>query len=89
MVMSVDGRIWGSRWRPKSNVIPGLFEKLPSEHYRRVEETPLLHEVSLDRLIIPWQIRCRERRTFAVNVVVDPTADNAHQRIRLEKGHLP
>jgi riboflavin biosynthesis pyrimidine reductase len=28
MLMSVDGRIWGSRWRPKSNVIPGLFEKL-------------------------------------------------------------
>jgi riboflavin biosynthesis pyrimidine reductase len=28
MVMSVDGRIWGSRWRPKANVVPGLFEKL-------------------------------------------------------------
>jgi riboflavin biosynthesis pyrimidine reductase len=28
MVTSVDGRIWGSRWRPKSNVIPGLFERL-------------------------------------------------------------
>ena len=28
MVMSVDGRIWGSRWRPKANVIPNLFEKL-------------------------------------------------------------
>lgn len=28
MVTSVDGRIWGSRWRPKSNVIPNLFERL-------------------------------------------------------------
>src|SRR5262245_5697202 len=28
MVSSIDGRIWGSRWRPKSNVVPGLFEKL-------------------------------------------------------------
>jgi len=28
MVQSVDGRIWGSRWRPKANVVPNLFEKL-------------------------------------------------------------
>ena len=28
MVTSIDGRIWGSRWRPKANVIPNLFEKL-------------------------------------------------------------
>ena len=28
MVCSVDGRIWGSRWRPKGNVVPGLFERL-------------------------------------------------------------
>ncbi len=28
MVCSVDGRIWGSRWRPKANVLPNLFEKL-------------------------------------------------------------
>jgi riboflavin biosynthesis pyrimidine reductase len=28
MVMSVDGRIWGSRWRPRANVVPNLFEKL-------------------------------------------------------------
>ncbi len=28
MVSSVDGRIWGSRWRPKANVVPDLFEKL-------------------------------------------------------------
>ena len=28
MVSSVDGRIWGSRWRPKGNVVPNLFEKL-------------------------------------------------------------
>jgi riboflavin biosynthesis pyrimidine reductase len=28
MVSSVDGRIWGSRWRPKANVVPNLFEKL-------------------------------------------------------------
>ena len=28
MVTSVDGRIWGSRWRPKANVVPNLFEKL-------------------------------------------------------------
>lgn len=28
MVCSVDGRIWGSRWRPKENVVPNLFEKL-------------------------------------------------------------
>jgi riboflavin biosynthesis pyrimidine reductase len=28
MVCSVDGRIWGSRWRPKANVVPGLFERL-------------------------------------------------------------
>jgi riboflavin biosynthesis pyrimidine reductase len=28
MVMSVDGRIWGSRWRPKANVVPNLFERL-------------------------------------------------------------
>ena len=28
MVCSIDGRIWGSRWRPKGNVVPGLFERL-------------------------------------------------------------
>ena len=28
MVCSIDGKIWGSRWRPKGNVIPGLFERL-------------------------------------------------------------
>ncbi|HLG45090.1 MAG TPA: dihydrofolate reductase family protein [Reyranella sp.] len=28
MVSSVDGRIWGSRWRPKVNVVPNLFETL-------------------------------------------------------------
>lgn len=28
MVSSIDGRIWSSRWRPKSNVVPGLFERL-------------------------------------------------------------
>ena len=28
MVTSVDGRIWGSRWRPKANVVPNLFERL-------------------------------------------------------------
>jgi riboflavin biosynthesis pyrimidine reductase len=31
MVMSVDGRIWGSRWRPQANVVPNLFEKLHEE----------------------------------------------------------
>ena len=35
MVASVDGRIWGSRWRPKANVVPGLFERL---HDRLVAE---------------------------------------------------
>lgn len=28
MVCSVDGRIWGSRWRPKTNIVPNLFERL-------------------------------------------------------------
>jgi riboflavin biosynthesis pyrimidine reductase len=28
MVSSVDGRIWGSRWRPRANIVPNLFEKL-------------------------------------------------------------
>lgn len=28
MVSSIDGRIWGSRWRPGANVVPGLFERL-------------------------------------------------------------
>jgi riboflavin biosynthesis pyrimidine reductase len=28
MVSSVDGRIWGSRWRPKANIVPNLFETL-------------------------------------------------------------
>lgn len=28
MVQSIDGRIWGSRWRPKANVVPDLFETL-------------------------------------------------------------
>lgn len=28
MVTSVDGRIWGSRWRPRANVVPNLFERL-------------------------------------------------------------
>src|SRR4051812_10504042 len=28
MVMSVDGRIHGSRWRPRGNVVPNLFERL-------------------------------------------------------------
>jgi len=35
MVSSIDGRIWGSRWRPKANVVPNLFEKL---HDQLVEE---------------------------------------------------
>ncbi len=35
MVQSLDGRIWGSRWRPKANVVPNLFEKL---HDQIVEE---------------------------------------------------
>ncbi|UYN93223.1 MAG: dihydrofolate reductase family protein [Enhydrobacter sp.] len=35
MVSSVDGRIWGSRWRPRSNVVPNLFETL---HDRLVAE---------------------------------------------------
>jgi riboflavin biosynthesis pyrimidine reductase len=35
MVTSVDGRIWGSRWRPKGNVVPNLFERL---HDQLVEE---------------------------------------------------
>jgi hypothetical protein len=35
MVQSVDGRIWGSRWRPRENVVPNLFEKL---HDRLVVE---------------------------------------------------
>jgi riboflavin biosynthesis pyrimidine reductase len=35
MVSSVDGRIWGSRWRPKSNVVPNLFERL---HDKLAEE---------------------------------------------------
>jgi len=28
MVSSIDGRIWGSRWRPKANLVPNLFERL-------------------------------------------------------------
>ena len=28
MLCSVDGRILGSRWRPKGNVVAGLFERL-------------------------------------------------------------
>lgn len=35
MVQSLDGRIWGSRWRPQANVVPNLFETL---HDRLVEE---------------------------------------------------
>ena len=35
MVQSLDGRIWGSRWRPRGNVVPNLFEKL---HDQLVEE---------------------------------------------------
>jgi riboflavin biosynthesis pyrimidine reductase len=35
MVCSIDGRIWGSRWRPKANVVPNLFETL---HDRLVAE---------------------------------------------------
>jgi riboflavin biosynthesis pyrimidine reductase len=31
MVSSVDGRIWGSRWRPRANVVLNLFEKLHDE----------------------------------------------------------
>ncbi|MBS0538038.1 MAG: dihydrofolate reductase family protein [Proteobacteria bacterium] len=31
MVSSIDGRIWGSRWRPKANVVPNLFETLHDE----------------------------------------------------------
>ena len=30
-----SGRIWGSRWRPKANVVPNLFETL---HDKLVEE---------------------------------------------------
>jgi riboflavin biosynthesis pyrimidine reductase len=28
MVTSIDGRVWGSRWRPSENRMPGLFERL-------------------------------------------------------------
>src|SRR5580658_3930873 len=28
MNTSVDGRIWGSRWRPAENSMPGLFERI-------------------------------------------------------------
>ncbi|HEX3881494.1 MAG TPA: RibD family protein [Stellaceae bacterium] len=28
MVTSIDGRLWGSRWRPSENRVPGLFERL-------------------------------------------------------------
>ena len=28
MVTSIDGRIWGSRQRPKANLVPNLFETL-------------------------------------------------------------
>jgi len=35
MVSSIDGRIWGSRWRPRANVVPNLFETL---HDRLVAE---------------------------------------------------
>ena len=31
MVCSVDGRIWGSRWRPKANIVPNLFERLHNQ----------------------------------------------------------
>ncbi|MBS0547612.1 MAG: dihydrofolate reductase family protein [Proteobacteria bacterium] len=31
MVSSIDGRIWGSRWRPRANVVPNLFETLHDE----------------------------------------------------------
>lgn len=37
MVCSIDGRIWGSRWRPKANVVPNLFERL---HDRLIAEQP-------------------------------------------------
>ncbi len=37
MLCSVDGRILGSRWRPKGNVVAGLFETL---HDRLVAEQP-------------------------------------------------
>jgi riboflavin biosynthesis pyrimidine reductase len=37
MVCSIDGRIWGSRWRPKANVVPNLFETL---HDQLVAENP-------------------------------------------------
>ena len=35
MVTCIDGRIWGSRQRPKANLVPNLFETL---HDRLVEE---------------------------------------------------
>ena len=31
MNMSIDGRIWHSRWRPSANRMPGLFERLHEE----------------------------------------------------------
>jgi riboflavin biosynthesis pyrimidine reductase len=31
MNMSIDGRIWGSRWRPEGNRMAGLFERLHDE----------------------------------------------------------
>lgn len=37
MVCSIDGRIWGSRWRPKANVVPNLFERL---HDQLIGEQP-------------------------------------------------
>src|SRR4051794_38368646 len=53
-----------------------------------MEETPSLHESPLDRVVILRQERCVQHLSIDVDIVVDATSEQSHQRVRLEKRDL-
>jgi riboflavin biosynthesis pyrimidine reductase len=77
MNMSVDGRIWHSRWRPAENRMTGLFERIHEElgngswligrvtgsEYAKAESYPNHTDLSFPRE--PWFVR-RDARAYGI-----------------------
>src|SRR4051794_33988404 len=53
-----------------------------------MKETPPLHESPLYRVVILRQERCVQHGPVDVDIVVDATSEQSHQRVRLEKRDL-
>jgi riboflavin biosynthesis pyrimidine reductase len=80
MVTGIDGRVWGSRWRPSENRMPGLFERLhdrlgggswligrvTGSEYAKAESYPDRTEQTYERK--PWFAR---RDAAAYGVALD------------------